>query len=547
MQEVRVCEYTVGAMAVLRVLPQGIDIELQESRGTDLLELLTARGIPLESECGGEGTCGKCLVELVEGVLLDIAGGPASPVFDRSYLACRCRPGGDCVIRVEPAARARPPGFPGLLAAVEAGARPPSRPGGRLGVAVDVGTTTVVALLADLDTGAPLAVESETNPQRAHGADVVSRIAYSLTERDGASGTRVLRDEISGCVDELIGRACGRSGRRRVDIRRVVCAGNTAMQHFLLGVTPRRLGTAPYEAEFREADPRAAGELGLEAPNAVVHVLPNIGSFIGADTVACLLAIEETAPAGYTVMIDLGTNTEMVLGSGRGRTACSAAAGPAFEGAHLEHGMRALPGAVSRVEVNGGALTYRTIADAPASGICGSGIVDAVAALRRIGVVEADGKMPGGPEYVIVPAAESATGRAVTVTRKDIREIQLVKGSIATGLKFLVEDRGVGFDEIEAVYVAGAFGNYLDIGNARGIGLLPDLPLERFKAIGDAALEGAYLCMIQGEPGLERARRLALETERLELAGRPEFQRVFIGSLRLAAYRSAQEDPRGSV
>lgn len=530
---------------MLKVLPYDIDIDLSRAGEADLLELLTLRGILIESDCGGEGTCGKCLVELVEGVLLDLSGAPAVPVRDRLYLACGCRPAGGSVIRVETAGSARAAGFRGRvagfrerIAGFREGDRPSPGPRGGLGLAVDVGTTTVVAMLADLDDGSPLAVESETNPQRAYGADILSRIARSLEDRAGRSGIAVMQEAITGCLDELIDRACQRSGRRRADIRSIVCAGNTAMQHFLLGVAPRRLSKAPYVAEFKEPEPLPAGSLGLDPPEAVVHVLPNIGSFIGGDVVACQLVMSETAPEGYAVMIDMGTNTEMVLVKGASRVACSAAAGPAFEGAHLEHGMRALPGAISEVEVRDGELVYRTIDDLPAAGICGSGIVDAIAVLREIGAVEEDGRMPGRAEYVLAPPEESATGRAVTVTRKDVREIQLVKGSIATGLKFLAEHRGVEFDSIEAVYVAGAFGNYLDVENARRIGLLPDLPAVRFRSMGDAALEGAYLCLVAGEPGLKLARRIAAETEYLDLAGRPDFQRVFINSLRLTGYRS---------
>lgn len=520
-------------MAVLRVLPQESSIDLSRAGDADLLELLAAHGIPLESECGGEGTCGKCLVELVEGQLLDTHGEQAEPVRDRLYLACQSRPAGDCVIRVPAAGRARTEGLFERLAGgpVDTGGQRE-----RLGLAVDVGTTTVVALLADLDDGRPLAVESDTNPQRAYGADVVTRIAYSLEEHGGRAGTAVLQEAITGCIDRLASRVCERSGQERARIESVVCVGNTAMQHLLLGVTPRRLGIAPYIAEFKEPEPRKADDLGLDLPGAVLRVLPNIGSFIGADTVACLLVVEDTEPSGWTVMIDMGTNTEMVLGEGRRRVACSAAAGPAFEGAHLEHGMRALPGAVSHVEVRDGRLEYETIGGLPAAGICGSGIVDAVAALREIGVVEESGRMPGIAEYVLVPAGESADGREITVTRKDIREIQLVKGSIATGLKFLMGRYGIGFEDIDRFVVSGAFGNYLDIANARRIGLLPDLPDERFQPIGDGALEGAYLCLVGGEPELERAREIAAGTEHMELAGRPDFQRVFIDSLRLKDY-----------
>lgn len=522
-------------MPVLRVLPLKTEIELAAGESRDLLELLSGAGITVESECGGEGTCGRCLVELVEGRLLDRKGDPAAPEHGDEYLACRSIPDGDCVIRVSETGEDR--SLLDALVAGSIGVIPAARGAvGRLGVALDIGTTTVVALLADLDRKAPLAVESETNPQRAYGADVVSRIAFSTARSNGREGTTVLREAVVGCVNRLVGLLCERAGQDRDRIESVVCAGNTAMQHFLLGVTPAHLGMAPYEAEFKEAEPRPAVDIGLElSARARLEVLPNIRSFVGADTVACLLAVEEKRVRGFTLMVDMGTNTEMVLGRGDDRVACSAAAGPAFEGAHIRHGMRATPGAINSVRIEGGELVFGTVGGKPPVGICGSGIVDAVAALRRIGVVETSGRMRDCEEYVLVEAASSGNGRDITITRKDIREIQLVKASIATGMMFLQERFGIERGLLSRLFIAGAFGNYLDVENARYIGLLPDLPAGRFEPIGDAALKGACLCLIEGAPALMRAREIAYGTEHLELATRPEFQKRFIANLDLEA------------
>lgn len=523
-------------MPVLRVLPNGIDITVGKDDARDVLELLTGKGIQLESECGGEGSCGKCLVELISGNLVDGMGVPAEPVYDRMYLACQSFLSTDCSVSVS-----GPPAGGDEFDAFIAGSigEVPGRAGAahRLGLAVDIGTTTVVVLLADLDSGALLAVESETNPQRAYGADVISRIVFSTDKSAAANGTAILQEAIVACINRLIAVLCDGSGASRQSIESVVCVGNTAMQHFLLGITPARLGIAPYEAEFKEVEPRPAAAIGLELPGgATLAVLPNIGSFIGADAVGCLLAIERERRSRCSIMVDMGTNTEMALGDGERRVACSAAAGPAFEGAHLAHGMRATPGAIKSARIRDGALTFETVAGEPAAGICGSGIVDVIAALRKLDVIDEQGRMREHAEFVLVGAADSGTGRAITITRQDIREIQLVKASIATGLMFLLERFGLGFEQVEKFYVAGAFGNYLDLANARVIGLLPDLPPDRFEPIGDAALKGAYICLTGGAPALERAREIAFETEHLELAGRPEFQKTFIESLRLERY-----------
>jgi len=526
-------------MPQIRVLPIDRNITFEEGESASLLALLASRGVAVESECGGRGKCAKCLVELIEGSLLELEGpGRANPVHDRLFLACRCRPQGDCVIRVREPGEARwlIEGLIDLELAARTGEAVQ-----RLGVAVDVGTTTVVAMLIDIEKKRPIALQSETNPQRAYGADVISRIAHAVTG-DGR-GTEDLRDAVVGCVNRLIEGLIEESGQSLSAVEAVVCAGNTAMQHFLLGIEPRSLGKAPYTEEFLEAEPRPAADAGIKAPpNATLFILPNIGSFIGGDTVGCLLAIDETDSSSCRMMVDLGTNTEIVLQSGTSRVACSAAAGPAFEGAHIEQGMRATPGAISGAHFEDGTLSLETVGGSPAVGICGSGMVDVTAALRKLGVVDAGGRMREYAEYLLVEASRSGTGADITITRKDIREIQLVKASIATGVTFLLEELGVEHGSLERFYVCGAFGNYLDVENAIRIGLLPNLPLERFVAMGDGALKGAFICLTEGKPAFEVAKSVARGTVRIELAGRPDFQDRFLGNLDLEAHPSSGFD-----
>lgn len=518
-------------MPQIRILPIETVIAFEGPESRSLMEHLTCAGVPLDSECGGAGRCGKCLVELVEGTLLDLDGAPAAPVRDSLFEACGCRPDGDCVLRVQQPGEDRR--FMEYLFDLEV-----EEPGGsdeaqRLGVAVDVGTTTVVAMLVELESRRPVALESETNPQRVHGADIMSRIAYAASD---AGGTAALQSAVIDCVNRLVEKLLERTGRSADAIEAVVCAGNTAMQHFLLGIEPVRLGTAPYEAEFLEAEPRPATSVGMDvAEAAVLRVLPNIGGFIGGDTVGCLLAVTDSHPPVCRMMVDMGTNTEIVLDREGRRAACSAAAGPAFEGAHIEHGMRAAPGAIESACVEDGRIAVRTIGGEPPVGICGSGIVDVLAAMKRLGIVETNGKMSRFSEYVLVPASRTGTGRDITVTRRDIREIQLVKASIATGAMFLLEELEAEQSSLEKMYVAGAFGNYLDIDNAVYIGLLPDLARDRFASIGDGALKGAFMCLTGGEKTVEQASALARGTTHLELAGRPGFQDRFLSSLELTS------------
>jgi uncharacterized 2Fe-2S/4Fe-4S cluster protein (DUF4445 family) len=524
-------------MPVVRLLPEGRDLFFEEDSRRTLLDILTGAGVLIESDCGGKGTCGKCSVEIVRGTLEDPGGGPAPPVRGSLYLACQSVPVGVVEIRVA----GRPLESIYLERLMTGGIDVAPGAAGkavRLGVAVDVGTTTVVGLLADLDSGAPIAVESETNPQRSFGADVISRIDFSRSE----NGTATLQQAVVGAINRIVARLCEKSGLQTTRVESVVCAGNTAMQHFLLGIAPEHLGCAPYEAEFGEAPSRPAASIGLDLPEAAsLEVLPNIRSFIGADTVGCLLSIESESRTGCSLMVDMGTNTEIVLSRGVDRVACSAAAGPAFEGAHLTHGMRATPGAISAAWLEGGTIGWRTVAGAPPLGICGSGIIDIVASLCRLGVVEKSGRMRDHPEHVLVEASRSGTSSDITVTRSDIREIQLVKASIATGISVLLDTLGIGFGELERLYVAGAFGNYLNIENARYIGLLPSLAPDRFVPIGDAALEGAFIALTGGSDARERASAIARGTKHVELAARPDFQARFIVNLDLDSY------PNGGV
>jgi uncharacterized 2Fe-2S/4Fe-4S cluster protein (DUF4445 family) len=409
-------------------------------------------------------------------------------------------------------------------------------PGARtLGLAVDLGTTKIAAYLLDMVSGEVLGTEGVPNPQIPYGEDIVSRLTYAVRDPEGGG---VLAGVIAGTLNEVAGRLAGAAGASPKDIHEVCLVGNTAITHLTLRLPVRQLITAPFVAATAEAVETTAAELGLDfAPEARVFVPPCIAGFVGADHVAMILAAGLDEAQGISLGIDIGTNTEIVLSQpGRPTVSVSCASGPAFEGAHIRHGMRAARGAIERVGIVNGKARTGTIDDAPAVGICGSGIVDVVAELAQSGLLNGHGRLRAdaegvrdtehGREYVLVPAQESGTGEAITVSQPDVDEILLAKGAIASGIHVLLESQGLAPDALQRVVLAGAFGTYLHVDSAIRLGMLPDLPLERFEQVGNAAGEGAKWMLVS-----RRARRKAIELGRrgryIELTAYPGFQKTF--------------------
>jgi uncharacterized 2Fe-2S/4Fe-4S cluster protein (DUF4445 family) len=409
-----------------------------------------------------------------------------------------------------------------------------------LGFAVDVGTTGLAAYLVDLSSGETLGVAGANNPQIAYGEDVMARL--TLVVRDPAAGQRLQAVIVEG-LNDLLDDVCAQAGVSPQQVVDVVTVGNTAMHHLLLGLPVDQLGSAPYVPAISAAMTTSARELGLNvAAGAALYVPPNVAGFIGGDHVAMLLATATLDQPGVTLSIDIGTNTELTLNAHGKAWSCSTASGPALEGAHIRDGMRAADGAIERLIWQDGRLTWLTINHAPPVGLCGSGIVDAVAALRSSGILTATGMMkrdhPGvhneqyNPYYAIVTAEESGNGRPVDMSRNDVSEVQLAKGAIRAGIKLMTEQAGVTEQDIDRVIVAGAFGNYIDIDSAITIGMYPPLPRERFLQVGNAAGMGAKRLLINRQ---ERARAAAI-VERLtyvELTNHPDFSDRFSQALRL--------------
>jgi uncharacterized 2Fe-2S/4Fe-4S cluster protein (DUF4445 family) len=408
-----------------------------------------------------------------------------------------------------------------------------------LGLAVDLGTTKLAGYIVSLETGETLAAGGEMNPQLAYGEDVMARITYALQQEGGA---QQLQQAAAEGIQSLAERVCHEVGRETAHIVEAVVAGNTAMHHLFLGLPTAPLGLAPYvPVESDPLDVRAR-EVGLAlAPGAPVHLLPNIAGFVGADHVAALLAARMDEAQEPTLLLDIGTNTEICLAAGGRLLSCSTASGPAFEGAHIRFGMRAAPGAIERVRVIDQRIFVETIDHEPPIGICGSGILDAVAELRRVGILNQRGGMVDHPdvrkvekdrEFILVPAEESGLEREITVSRKDVSEIQVAKAAMATGWQTLLSEVGLEEQKVARVVVAGAFGNYIDIDHAVAIGMLPAIPLERFDQVGNIAGTGARMALIS-RAERERAAHIARQVEYVELTIHPDFQARFTQALAL--------------
>lgn len=405
-----------------------------------------------------------------------------------------------------------------------------------LGVAVDLGTTKVAVSLLDLTTGRDLAVSGALNPQIAYGEDVISRLTYARRESDG---TTRLTTKIRQAINELIGVVTSSAGVHRYQITDLCIVGNTAMTHLLLGLPVDQMVTAPYVAATSAPMDIKARELDLEAaPGAYVHILPCIGGFVGADHVAMILASRIDHSPHITMGIDIGTNSEIVLVKPElQRLYCaSCASGPAFEGGHISDGMRAASGAIESVTLTATGCTLKTIDNAPAVGLCGSGIIDALAELHRWRIINERGRLDRNnprvqvngnlPEFVLADKAGNGGNRDVLITQEDINQIQLAKGAIRGGLDSLVAITDTDPLSVREVIIAGAFGAFLDVGNALAIGLLPYFPNARYRQVGNAALVGAQRTLLSMAER-RHARQIAEHSSHLELATYAGFNRLF--------------------
>ena len=416
--------------------------------------------------------------------------------------------------------------------------------GRQLGLAIDLGTTKIAGYLVDLSDGRTLAAKGVMNPQISFGEDIISRITSVVQSPDESVPIQKLASE---AINELCADLCAEVNVSTQEVVEAVVVGNTAMHHLFLGLPVRQLAVAPFVPAVSRAVDVKAGSLGLNiAPGAYVHLLPNIAGFVGADHVAMLLATEVLSAKGPTVALDIGTNTEVSLVNNGEVMATSCASGPAFEGGHIRYGMRAAAGAIERLRITDDGIQYETIDQAPPIGICGSGILDALSQLYLAGIIDEGGRIVkkhprvranrGQSEFVLVSREERSGQPTITITQQDVRELQLAKAAIRTGIQTLLETSGCSESEIKRVVIAGAFGTYIDVASAVAVGMLPSLPLNRFRQAGNAAGMGARLALISLGKRAE-AQAVASRINYVELASTPDFNQTFVQASYLGRYR----------
>ena len=508
-------------------------------KGANLVEAAGLAGIVLNTVCGQKGTCGKC------SVIIEPQG--------RSILACQYHIEGDITVLVPHESR-----FVEHKILTEGVSRPDSVipdiykkyvsvAGNRpiLGLAIDIGTTTIVVKLIDMKTAKVLSTAADLNPQTRFGDDVISRIAYAQT------GERLneLNRFIVNRLDYLISDCCGARGVKRDDIYEVCVVGNTTMNHIFLRLPITQLGQVPHKAFSLEARDSRPQEVGLRInPAGNIHAIANIAGFVGADTAAVALATALDSAEELTLAIDIGTNGEVVLGNKDKLLAASCAAGPAFEGARIACGSRAADGAIEAVVVVNSDIDVDVIGGAAPVSICGSGLIDAVAAFLDLGVIDSTGRF-AKPADIKPPLSSALAHRLIEIneqpafvlafiddnsfvyiTQKDIREVQLAKAAIRAGIRLLQKELSVSDADIKKIYLAGAFGNYIRPQSALRIGLLPNVPIERIQSVGNAASSGAEMALLSSH-WRNLACDLAKKIQYVEIAHDPDFQSVFADSI----------------
>ena len=416
-----------------------------------------------------------------------------------------------------------------------------------LGLAYDIGTTTVACYFVDMRSGEQIAQSSLLNPQTTYGGDVIMRVKYCVENGvDGPTG------DIRKALNQLAAKCAASAKQKMKNIYLITVVGNTCMHHLFLGISPASLAYAPYTPAAAEPMQLTASEFGFAVnPSAKLYMLPNIAGFVGADTVGAALAASMDEKKEITLLIDIGTNGEMVLGTEKRLIACSTAAGPAFEGALITCGMRGAEGAIDHVSLKDGKFAYSVIGGGKPIGICGSGLIDLMSELVRTGLVESAGRLlppgeidteegklladyiieyEGQRAFLLADGDSSGTGEALVFTQKDIREVQLAKGAMAAGIQMMCQRLGIVTDDIKTVMIAGAFGSYMSPASACGIGLIPPELEEEVMAIGNAAGQGAKLCVLSIDE-YKRAADISKKIEYLELAADPAFQDVFVDEL----------------
>jgi uncharacterized 2Fe-2S/4Fe-4S cluster protein (DUF4445 family) len=533
-----------------------------------LLEAARSLGVDINSICGGVGACGKCIVKITGGTLPQPNDIEMRFIDDERLkhgfrLACQLRIEDDLMVSIPKESRTGTQRLQieGLETSVtnspmvlkkivkdtleilydgEVVRQTDSLNTQILGFAVDIGSTKLAGFLMDLATGKVLSVVTGMNPQIPYGEDIITRITTAIESKEN---NRMLHLALVDGVRQLLMEACRESGQDIEDVFDIVLVGNTAMQHFILGIDPRPLSRSPYmpgNLEHRNLSPE---RLRL-SPYARVHVLPLIAGFVGADCVAASLATGIHKSDQLSFQLDIGTNTEIVVGNKDHMVACSCASGPAFEGAHIKYGMRAASGAIESVWIDKD-LEPRTkvIDDVKPLGICGSGLIDLLSEMLKAGIVDSSGrftevnhprlrKNSGTTEYIVVWRNEARLAEDISITQRDIRELQKGKAAIFSGSYISLKQLGLESNMIEQIYMAGAFGTYINRESAVNIGLIPEFNLLKIEQVGNAAGTGARMALISKESRKE-AQYIREKIEYIELARHPDYYQVYLDALLL--------------
>lgn len=500
-------------MASITVLENGAERTVEAREGESILSALQRAGLTApEAPCGGNGTCGKCRVTVL-GV--------------GQVLACQTPVQGPCtVVLPDQSAGA-------VIASQGRRAEFPLTPAEGLGAAVDIGTTTVVVHLYDRTDGALLGTRSGVNAQRAFGADVISRIQYANEEPDGLERLgQVIRSQLLGYLEEL----CAQAGRSLGELTAVTIAANTVMEHLFAGLSPASIAVAPFTPLSRFGAWEDGGRFGLPEGTRV-YLAPAVAGYVGGDITAGLLASGAYQADAPVLFLDVGTNGEMALGSrSMGFLCCAAAAGPAFEGAAISQGMSACSGAISRVDLEAGALRLTVLGGGRAVGVCGSGLVDALAVMLQLGAVDETGRLlpPDEAPQAALPWLDEDDGGVVfrltedvAITAGDVRQLQLAKAAIAAGIRTLLSEAALTEDDIACLYLAGGFGNYIRRESAAAIGLLPPALEQRIVGVGNSAGEGAAAALLS-QQARDVLDSLPERCRYLELSGHKGFNEYYV-------------------
>ena len=498
----------------LTLRPTGARIEVEP--GTPLRDVLFEQGV--EFPCGGQGRCRGCRIRVLEGEApINAAQAErltAAEIENGWRLACQLTVQSDLTIELRQ--------WDATILTNESAFAFTPREG--LGVAVDVGTTTVVAQLVDLETGHVLGVRTALNPQARHGGDVMSRVQFGCTPEGQAALQELIRHEVGALLKQVLHIANADPSR----VRRVCLVGNTVMHHLFSGVSVEPLSHYPFEPEDDSLQTLTPGELGWDLPASTpVQFLPCLGSFVGSDILAGILATAHHQSDALTMLIDLGTNGEIVLGNRHRLLCASTAAGPAFEGARIAAGMRASTGAIWKVWANDGHMKCEVIGNTTPRGICGSGLVDAVAVGLDLGLIKPSGRLASGSD-----ALELCDG--IKLQQCDIRQLQLAKGAIAAGVRLMLQQWGATEDDVAVLHLAGAFGNYINRTSGRRIGLIR-FPEDRVQPVGNTALLGARMALFTEHHDDAAYTSIRSKCEHVGLNEDPLFQEVYVEEMAFPA------------